>query len=397
MEINDTRIIAEKLYKDIELNGIEAIKKLFSEGKTLSEKLQTNPSEEYIKRILIFQMDIGKIIFHKPYKPISECEKEAKKIREQINSDGTLKFDENVISSLFGNSLKINSNNDYKEWEKFAYSGKCYTIYEEEEFKYNYKNEKNLVKKFIKSFRYKKMMKNDEIEDAYGKKIREMIKKEFSKNPEKIFIAYENVKQQLETGLSEYQSIKEIENISKMTLKPFISTKTQKPINIKETCELVRKEAKNKIGTTEINEEYRQELVTLGKKKLSFEHITEDVEELQKQYENIYNTEQSTEEYIKSITKIYADFMFIQPYKDGNKRTALCLLNSMLISKDILPPAVSLANDEKMIKAYNKARNEDYTMLQKLVVDKYNEMKKSETDSTEIGNKQCNKTFDYAL
>ena len=99
--------------------------------------------------------------------------------------------------------------------------------YLEEEFKYNYENEKNIVKKFINSFHYKKIMKSNVLEDVYVKKAREMLRKEISENTENTFIAHNNVHRLLEKGVAEYQSIKEIEDISRMTLIPFISQKFQ--------------------------------------------------------------------------------------------------------------------------------------------------------------------------
>ena len=54
MEIKDIKTISEKLYKDIEANGIDAIKKLFFKGKDLSQELRVNPLEEYIKKICIY-------------------------------------------------------------------------------------------------------------------------------------------------------------------------------------------------------------------------------------------------------------------------------------------------------------------------------------------------------
>lgn len=400
MRINDIKVIAKKLYEDIELNGIEAIKKLFLKGTNLSENLRVNLSEEYIKKILICQMNIGRMVMlHKYYMQdwdaIPRYRKETERLRRQICSDSALKFDEDTIDALFGNSLNITSIDDYEEWKEFTLSdmhnGVCYdTIYFEEEFKYNYENEKNVVKKFIKSFRYKKIMKNNALEDVYVKKVREMLRKEISENPGDTFIAYSNVHKLLEKGVAEYEGIKEIEDLSRMTLIPFISQKFQGPINIQETCKSIRSEMKNKIGTTRIGEEYRQRAVTLGAETgiskrpiiqtIPFEEIPRAMEELQKEYEEIYNNEQNTEEYIKGVTKIYADFIFMQPYDDGNKRTALCLLNSMLMSKNIIPPIVSLINDDEMIEAYYKAYEKDYTMLQKLVIEKCFKNEKTSTD-----------------
>lgn len=414
MEIKDIKTISEKLYKDIEANGIDAIKKLFFKGTDLSQELRVNPLEEYIKKILISQMDIDRmLLLHKyidtNFESIPKYRKESEKLHRQIDSNSDLKFDENTINALFGNSLNITSNDDYEEWKEFTYSSmhngiRYDTIYLEEEFKYNYENEKNIVKKFINSFHYKKIMKSNVLEDVYVKKAREMLRKEISENTENTFIAHNNVHRLLEKGVAEYQSIKEIEDISRMTLIPFISQKFQQPINIEEICKSIRSELKNSIGTTKIGEDYRQKAVTLGSetgiskrpviKTIPFEEIPQAIEELQKEYDKVYNKEQSTEEYIKSVTKIYADFMFIQPYEDGNKRTALCLLNSMLMSKNIIPPVISLVNDEEMIKAFYKVQEKDYTMLQKLVTEKFTEMKNTSTDDIDIINKPNDKVFE---
>ena len=74
------------------------------------------------------------------------------------------------------------------------------------------------------------------------------------------------------------------------------------------------------------------------------------------------------------MAKIYADFIYIQPYEDGNKRTAICLFNSMLLSKGIAPPPISLINDEQMVEAFYKAQDKDYTMLHDIVVERYKAM-----------------------
>lgn len=66
----------------------------------------------------------------------------------------------------------------------------------------------------------------------------------------------------------------------------------------------------------------------------------------------------------------------------------------MLISKNIIPPVVSLVNDEEMIKAFYKVQEKDYTMLQKLVIKKCTEMKKTSTDGTDIINKPNDKVFE---
>ena len=157
-----------------------------------------------------------------------------------------------------------------------------------------------------------------------------------------------------------------------------------KPINIEDICNIARSEMKSTIGLTKNGTEYRKKQVTLGSESgisnrpvihtMPFEKVPEAIKNLQMEYEKAYNSSQSEEEYIKQISKIYADFIFIQPYEDGNKRTATCLLNSMLLSKGIIPPPISLVNDEQMVEAFYKAENKDYTMMQDIIFERYKTM-----------------------
>ena len=314
---------------------------------------------------------------------------EADKIRGQIDSQEVLKFENPTLEALFGNSLNISTEQEYEEWREFADSDrhkekKFDTIYLEEEARFKYENETNPLKKFIKSFRYRKMLKEETLEDSYVKKVREMIREKIAENPEDHSIAYRDTHSTLEKGVEEYESIKEIEDIARMILKS-LSVEEDKPINIEEVCNRVRSEMKSTIGLTRNGIEYRKKQVTLGSESgisnrpvihtIQFEEVPEAIKNLQIEYEKAYNSSQSEEEYIKQIAKIYADFIFIQPYEDGNKRTAMCVFNSMLISKGIVPPPISLTNDDQMVKAYYNAHEKDYEMLQSVVTEKYRETK----------------------
>ncbi len=177
----------------------------------------------------------------------------------------------------------------------------------------------------------------------------------------------------LEKGMAEYEELKTVEDIIKMTL---ISLQYNKgnPINIEEVCSMVR-------SGTQIGVEYRKKPVTLRTENqirnglvihtIDFDEIPASVKGLQERYEEAYKKEQSKEDYIRDISKIYADFIYIQPYEDGNKRTSLCLFNSMLLSKGIVPPPISLINNECMIEAFYKVQDSDYTMLQDIIIDEY--------------------------
>lgn len=390
MEAKDIKVLADKLYTDIEVSGIEGIRSLFAKGKTLSQELRYDTTQEYLKKMIMAQMDIGKMLLSHKYRDMGfearpEFNKEADQIREQVANSSRLQFDDNTLNSLFGNSLEITSEEDYEEWKEFVNNDrhnekKFDSIYFEEEFMFNYEKETNPLKKFIQLFRYRKMQKGDLLEDSYVRRVREMIRDGIKENPDNSFVAYGKTHRALEKGVSEYENIKDVEDITRMALIS-LTQEQDKPIDIETVCNAFRKEMKNTTSLTRIGTEYRHKQVTLGSETgiskrpiiqtIPFAEVPEAIRNLQVEYEQAYNTEQSQEEYIKQIAKIYADFIYIQPYEDGNKRTAICLFNSMLLSKGITPPPISLINDEQMVEAFYKAQDKDYTMLQDIVVERY--------------------------
>ena len=402
MKAKDVSKLARKLYIEIEENGINRIRELFSKGETLSQELKFDVNEEYLKKKIMSQLYIGRMLMSHKYRNSGFDERaafnsEADKIRGQIDSQEVLKFENPTLEALFGNSLNISTEQEYEEWRGFAdfdrhKEKKFDTIYLEEEARFNYENETNPLKKIIKSFKYRRLLKEGTLEDSYVKKVREMIKEKIAENAEDHSIAYRDTHSTLEKGVEEYESIKDIEDIARMTLASLL-VEDDKPINIEEVCNRVRSEMKSTIGSTKNGTEYRKKQVTLGSESgisnrpvihtIQFEEVPEAIKNLQIEYEKAYNSSQSEEEYIKQIAKIYADFIFIQPYEDGNKRTAMCVFNSMLMSKEIVPPPISLTNDDQMVKAYYNAHEKDYEMLQNVVIEKYRKMLRSGAQNRE--------------
>ncbi len=392
MEIKDIRVLADKLHTDILESGIEGVRKLFSKGETLSQELRYDTTNEYLKKMIMAQMNIGKMLLTHKYEDMGfearpEFNKEADQVREQAATSSRLQFDDNTLNSLFGNSLEIKSEEEYEEWQEFVNSDRHNektfdSIYFEEEFKFNYEKATNPLKKFIQSFRYRKMLKDGLLEDSYIKKVREMIKEGIKDNPDDPFTAYGKTHRALEKGVLEYEDIKDVEDITRMVLAS-LTQEQGKPIDIETVCYSFRNEMRNAKTLKRIVTEYRKRQVTLGSETginkrtiqtIPFAEVPEAIRNLQREYEQAYNTEQSQEEYIKQMAKIYAEFVYIQPYEDGNKRTALCLFNSMLLSKGITPPPISLINDEQMVDAFHKAQYKDYTMLQDVVIQRYKTM-----------------------
>lgn len=402
MKAKDVSKLARKLYIEIEENGINRIRELFSKGETLSQELKFDVNEEYLKKKIMSQLYIGRMLMSHKYRNSGFDERaafnsEADKIRGQIDSQEVLKFENPTLEALFGNSLNISTEQEYEEWRGFAdfdrhKEKKFDTIYLEEEARFSYENETNPLKKIIKSFKYRRLLKEGTLEDSYVKKVREMIREKIAENPEDHSIAYRDTHSALEKGAEEYESIKDIEDIARMTLASLL-VEDDKPINIEEVCNRVRSEMKSTIGSTKNGTEYRKKQVTLGSESgisnrpvihtIQFEEVPEAIKNLQIEYEKAYNSSQSEEEYIKQIAKIYADFIFIQPYEDGNKRTAMCVFNSMLMSKGIVPPPISLTNDDQMVKAYYNAHGKDYEMLQSVVTEKYRKMLRSGAQNRE--------------
>ncbi len=411
---NNINEISKNTYSEISERGIDVIKEMFSTGTTLREKLEITPEKEYLKKMLISQMDIDEMLlthkyYNKGFEGISEFREESDKIKGIIQDDSVLNFDEDTIQALFGNSLNIISDKECERWKQLIYNGQYagYNIndlYTEEKFKIDYENEKNKIKKFIQSFKYKKLFRQDAIENLHIKQVRKVVKENIISNPDASagYIITES-RNQIEQGVSEYVGLQELESIAKITLTSLQQSNGEQ-INIEEECEKIRS-MMNEDNPAKFDTNYRQKQVTIGTDRgistgpvietIPFEKIPEVMKDLQQRYENAYNTSENEEDYIKEIAKIYADFVYIQPYEDGNKRTATCLLNTMLLSKGIIPPPISLSNGgEELGEAFSKAHNKDYTMLQDIMNDKYNKTKLTAGENDVLGASQLNKKME---
>ncbi len=394
---------ANSMYEKVNSNGISSVISFFSKGKTISDELKYDMNEEYIKKLIIAELNVGSMILTHKYndRDFDDREifnKEVESLRNHIDNSHYLKFDEKRLDSLFGNSLEIESDEDYLEWLENLCPTKTTTkginkIYDEEEFKYKYIAERNILKKITGFLKYKKLLRNDQLEDKYSKKIRQIIHDGIYDNPYKTYVACGSARSLLQKGLEEYSMNKEVEDITKMVLTS-LNTKPGKMINIENVQENLRAQMNSKVSKVKPGIEYRKDEVVLGGnnlvnsketyKPIPAEKIPEAIRNLQSEYEEAYNSKIDTESYIRKITEIYAKYMYIQPYEDGNKRTATCLFNSMLLSKGINPPPISLVNDEKMCLAFEKARDKDYTELQDLVIKKYKKLNESAENTSKV-------------
>ena len=62
MKTKDVSKLARKLYIEIEEKGIDRVKELFSKGKTLPQELKFDANEEYLKKMIISQLNIGRML-----------------------------------------------------------------------------------------------------------------------------------------------------------------------------------------------------------------------------------------------------------------------------------------------------------------------------------------------
>jgi len=77
------------------------------------------------------------------------------------------------------------------------------------------------------------------------------------------------------------------------------------------------------------------------------------VEDIKPQYErfqeayNFYYQNCSDLEFVENIIELFGDVTLTQIFREGNKRTAKCLFNKMLLSRGIIPPIADLNENER--------------------------------------------------
>lgn len=395
MEISDISRKSNQIYLDILKGGASIVRKLFSKGDNFSEQMRFDEVEEYIKKMLLSQMNISSMIFTHKYQNagpdgVPQFRKELAELETIIENSTCLKLDDELLDTLFGNSLGIRSEEELEEWISITYyTGKSGVSFDEifrtEIFMRQHETERNPFKKFFGSFKYNKMKNNLLLEDTYTKKVREMMQKEFQKDPDHELIAYQNCREILTSGIGEYQSLQAIEDISRMVLQSLMHQKSE-PINISQECEVLRSEFQKDSSMTKVKDGYRQRKIILGKEnyeQVPFEQVGEAIAGLQQRYEEAFHKEQSPEDYVKDLAKIVADFVYLQPFEDGNKRTAISLFNSMMISKGLIPPPISIINDDRIGHAFEDAKRKNYEPIQDIFVDRYEKNLRGDSQDSE--------------
>lgn len=80
----------------------------------------------------------------------------------------------------------------------------------------------------------------------------------------------------------------------------------------------------------------------------------------QKKYEYLYKKATDLE-YVEGCLEIFGDFLTAQFYPTGNKEIALCLFNTLLVSRGILPPVIDLnENNYSLLNTFIKGIDNRY-------------------------------------
>ncbi len=145
---------------------------------------------------------------------------------------------------------------------------------------------------------------------------------------------------------------KEILNLIKELL--ISVTTSKKIINIQKSCH----EFNNNLHCTRTHKLVLPDSTII--KPLNTEKHEKEFIRFQKKYEYLYKNATDLE-YVEGCIEILGDFLKTQMFSIGNKETAICLFNSLLISRGILPPVVDLnEKDYSLLMIFAKDLNNRY-------------------------------------
>lgn len=121
-----------------------------------------------------------------------------------------------------------------------------------------------------------------------------------------------------------------------------------------------------------------QNKVHIGEMKTIYSMKPEDIpyflQGLQNKYNELYATG-TNYEFVEGCIEIMGDLMMAQIFLSGNKRTAKCLFNEMLISRGILPPVVDLNENELALwDSFVESRNLNYKEAKEQILEETKDM-----------------------
>ena len=97
---------------------------------------------------------------------------------------------------------------------------------------------------------------------------------------------------------------------------------------------------------------------------------------MQKRYDDLYQNA-SDYEFLEGCIEIAGEFMMAQILPQGNKRTAKCLFNKMVLSRGLLPPIMDLnENDYSLWYDMAESHADDFSLAKEPLLDQEEEMSK---------------------
>lgn len=387
---------------------IEELRKLFGLQGNIKTSIQYNPSLEYIKRKIILQYQLDRLFLingNHPYDQIKKGDGQAYEntkavqdsIRHKIDDPNSLLLlSEAEGRFLFANDLGIKSVEDRENYKTLLYRDHqkenqvmLDDLIKEEMLKNDFE-QSHLLYKLTHFLTYRKLTNRKEIESPQNSLIRNYIKSRIKETKGKLTTSFlhTEVRALINKGIDQYQSNVELLSLANITLSS-LSNYGDK-IDIREAAKTTEKEMYEELHDKipdEMEEGYRIQEVVMGDEHFHQEiftpipadQIEDKMNQLQEEYEQLYdNQEISNEDYLRGVSKIYADMLYTQPFSFGNKRISMAILNEMILSKKIIPPYVSTVMDNDFTKGLSDTKANDYEKLSEAMIHSYQKMNEEE-------------------
>lgn len=384
MNIDEVTKKANELFGNKEKLELEDLRRLFGNEGSLSTQVQYNEVNEYLKSIILNQINLYEVLqkscnttFDQQMHGGQECKDNVdireKTIYEKLDSQGNqmLDFNSEIIKNLFGdNDLGIRTKEEAEYCYKFNRAGKqssmCMDICREEIQKKSYEDTKNPIKRIVGYIKNKSLQKKGKLEDRFIKNAREFVASEIKKGNISMGMLPSLVGHRFQKCAEQYDESRIVLALAHMSIKSL--QKSDKKINIIDEAYSAR-DAMQPYISDMMEEGIREDEVDLGEfQPIDHKEVKMAMDKLQQRFDNLStDSDISQKQYIEECSEIFADFIWIQPFNDGNKRTALYVLNQMFLSKGIIPPLLSVARDSDFTKSISKTQNKDYTDLKEII------------------------------
>ena len=155
----------------------------------------------------------------------------------------------------------------------------------------------------------------------------------------------------------------------------------KKPLNIKKS--IIETQRENRIVPATATESQRIDLAPyhtiypIPKKEVPI-----FLQQLQNKYDHLYQTA-SDYEFLEGCIEITGELMMAQILRQGNKRTAKCLFNKMVLSRGLLPPIMDLTqNDYSLWYDFAESHAADFVLAKQSLLDQEQELSRSWKEDT---------------